>query len=345
MDDHAPRRGAALARGAQRAEHDGARGHIEVRGLIDDDGVVAAEFEQRLAQSRGHGLRDAAADGGRTGEGQQRHAAVGRQPLAVFAAMVEQQLKNRWRKLPFEHPIAQVLHSQRAQRCFRRGFPDAGIAADDRQQRVPGPDGDRKVERGDDADHSERVPLFVHTMQRALGMHRPAVEHARLTHRKIGDVDHFLHFTERLGQDLAVLERDHHRQLLLVRAQFLGNVAHELAACRRGYLRPVSCRLRRAHHGGFVAGGAADGNAREQAAIGGIESFECAGAWGCRLDAEMREQCGRGAVHDRIVRWRPGAPLRTTSPEMSLLPPAARCLPKRLPRMSGRRKDSCVTRP
>jgi len=269
MDDHAPRRGAALARGAQRAEHDGARAISRSAVSSTMMALLPPSSSNDLPIARPRSAR-CRADGGRTGEGQQRHAAVGRQPLAVFAAMVEQQLKNRWRKLPFEHPIAQVLHSQRAQRCFRRGFPDAGIAADDRQQRVPGPDGDRKVERGDDADHSERVPLFVHTMQRALGMHRPAVEHARLTHRK--SAMSIISCTSPSARAGSCRSRARSPSPVAACARaVLGNVAHELAACRRGYLRPVSRRLRRAHHGGFVAGGAADGNAREQAAIAGLK--------------------------------------------------------------------------
>ena len=35
-----------------RAEDDGRHRQIQVRGLIDDDGVVAAEFEQALAEAR-----------------------------------------------------------------------------------------------------------------------------------------------------------------------------------------------------------------------------------------------------------------------------------------------------
>ena len=80
MHQHAPRAGASLAGGAKCAEYDGARGEVEIGGLIDDDGVIAAELEQTATQSRRHGLRDLAADGGRAGERQQPDARIGGQP-------------------------------------------------------------------------------------------------------------------------------------------------------------------------------------------------------------------------------------------------------------------------
>ena len=39
------------------------------------------------------------------------------------------------------------MDGQRGERCFFRRFPDDGIAADQGQRGIPGPDGDREVER------------------------------------------------------------------------------------------------------------------------------------------------------------------------------------------------------
>ena len=47
--------------------------------------------------------------------------------------------------------------SARERRLLRR-LPDHRVAADQGERRVPGPDRDREVEGGDDADHAERVP-------------------------------------------------------------------------------------------------------------------------------------------------------------------------------------------
>ena len=62
MDDEAARGRAALAGGADGAEHDRAHRQIEPRVRGHDDGVVAAELEKRAAEPSRDGLRDAAAD-------------------------------------------------------------------------------------------------------------------------------------------------------------------------------------------------------------------------------------------------------------------------------------------
>jgi len=182
-------------------------------------------------------------------------------------------------------------------------------------------------------------------MLHSLGVHRTAVEHARLPHGELGDVDHLLHFTECFGQDLAVFERDQRRELLLVGSQLIGDLAHQPPARGRGHGAPPP-----PPHG-VVLIGAADGHARDQCAVGGTEGFQrrSGRSVAYRGNVEMRQQRGNVGAHraaqTRSARCRPGAPLKTTSPEMSLLLPAARWRPKRLSSMSGKRKDSCVTRP
>ncbi len=63
------------------------------------------------------------------------------------------------------------------------------------------------------------MPLLVHAVLRALRVHREAVEHARLAHGEVADVDHLLHFAQALGLDLAVLERDQRAEVVLRGAQ------------------------------------------------------------------------------------------------------------------------------
>ena len=117
--------------------------------------------------------------------------------------------------------------ASRPSRCRRRG-----------EHRVPRPDGDREVERRDDADDAERMPLLVHPVRGALGVHRLAVEHPRLADGEVGDVDHLLHFAVAFGLDLAVLERDERAERVLVLAQQVAEAAHHLAAPRRGHVAP-----------------------------------------------------------------------------------------------------------
>ena len=117
--------------------------------------------------------------------------------------------------MPFQHAIADVLHGERAQRGLRRGFPHGDIAADGRQECVPGPDRHRKIKRRNHAHHAERVPLLVHAVLRPFRVHGVAVQHARLPDREIGDVDHLLDLAVALRFDLAVLQGHQTAQQIL----------------------------------------------------------------------------------------------------------------------------------
>ena len=86
---------------------------------------------------------------------------------------------------------------------FGEGFQTADVAADRGEERIPRPHRDREIERADDPDDAERMPLLVHAVLRPLRMHRQAVEHARLADGEVGDVDHLLHFAVAFGLDLA----------------------------------------------------------------------------------------------------------------------------------------------
>ena len=58
MHDHTPRRCAALAGRAYRAEKDRLRRHIDVRARRDDERVVAAEFHDRPTQTAMNSFRN-----------------------------------------------------------------------------------------------------------------------------------------------------------------------------------------------------------------------------------------------------------------------------------------------
>ncbi len=64
MDKNAAGGGASLAGGADASEEDAGDGYGEVGGWGDDDGVVAAEFEEGASESGGDfGANDAAHSG------------------------------------------------------------------------------------------------------------------------------------------------------------------------------------------------------------------------------------------------------------------------------------------
>ncbi len=104
-------------------------------------------------------------------------------------------------------PLEQRLHGECRQRRFLRRLPHDGVAANQRQCRVPRPHGNREVERRDHADDTQRMPVLHQAMLGAFGRNRETEQLTRQTDRVIADVDHLLHFALPFGQDLAGLER------------------------------------------------------------------------------------------------------------------------------------------
>ena len=119
MHENAPRGGAALAGGTHGAEHDRRNGEIQIGLLIDDDRVVAAEFEQALAETLRHARPDLAAHGRGAGEGQEGDARVIGQSNGELMARIDEDLKDRGERMPLEHAVAQPLHGERAQSGLR----------------------------------------------------------------------------------------------------------------------------------------------------------------------------------------------------------------------------------
>ncbi len=104
--------------------------------------------------------------------------------------------------------VGDVLQGYGRQRRQFRRLPDHRIATDGGQGGVPRPDGDGKVEGGDDADGAEWMPLLVHAVPGPFGVHRQAVELARQSGGEFADVDHLLHFADTFGANLAHLQGD-----------------------------------------------------------------------------------------------------------------------------------------
>ena len=76
-------------------------------------------------------------------------------------------------------------------------------------------------------------------------MQRQAVKHARLTDREVGDVDGFLHFAQTLLEDLAHFPGHDLAKRILVLAELLANLAHELTPRRGRQLAPAQIGLMR----------------------------------------------------------------------------------------------------
>ena len=183
---------------------------------------------------------------------------------------------------PLENSIANVLHGECAQRGLGRGFPNGGIAADRGQECVPRPHGYGKIERGDDAHNAQRVPLLVHAMLRAFRVHRIPIQHARLSHREIGDIDHLLHFTIAFSLDLAVFHRHQAAERIFKSSQLLADLTHGLAALWRGNLPPSRGRGDRRSHDMLVVGGRRTAHLCQALTVRRVDRFDqrarCVGA-------------------------------------------------------------------
>ncbi|SHV70215.1 Uncharacterised protein [Mycobacteroides abscessus subsp. abscessus] len=132
--------------------------------------------------------------------------------------------------------LQQRLAGDGGQRSEFRGLPHHGVATHQRDGGVPGPDGDGKIERGDDADDPERVPVLHEPVSGPLGGDGSPVELARETDRELADVDHLLHLAECLGGDLAGLDGHQRAQIGLVLDEQFAQTGHECAPdrCRCG---------------------------------------------------------------------------------------------------------------
>ncbi len=186
------------------------------------------------------------------------------------------------------------------QRRLRRRLPDHGVAAHRGERRVPRPHRDREVEGGDDADHAERVPLLVHAVAGPLRLHGQAVELARQADREVAHVDHLLDLAEALGEDLAHLERDQPAERLLVLAQLVAELAHDLAALRRRHHAPGRERRRGGRDHRLVGFGVGLDHGRDRLAGRGVDRGQLPPTGGADplsvrrtqvggLDAQLRE--------------------------------------------------------
>src|SRR5207245_11449382 len=122
-----------------------------------------------------------------------------------------------------------LLRVDRDQRGEARRFPDDCAPADQRERPAPPRDGERKVERRDDSDHAQRVPLFDQPVVASLGRNLPAEELPGLPDREVTDIDDLLDLAASLAQDLAVLEADEPCQVLFSCAKTIAEPAHDLA--------------------------------------------------------------------------------------------------------------------
>ncbi|MNQ73476.1 hypothetical protein D3C85_882070 [compost metagenome] len=239
MDDQAAQGGATLAGGADGGKEDAAHRQAQVGARREDHGVVAAQFKNAAAEARRHLGTDLATHASAAGGTDQRNARVVhkyRAGLAIADYQLTQARRGGAER--FHGNVEQGLAGQCSERGFLGRLPDHGIATNQRQGRVPGPDRGGEVEGADHADHTQRMPGLAHMVAGALGGDGKAVELARQTNGEVADIDHFLHFTQAFLGDLAGFDGDQFAQLDLVLAQDLTVQPDQLAPARGGYVAP-----------------------------------------------------------------------------------------------------------
>ena len=184
-----------------------------VGGRSDNRGVVAAELEDGAGKAGGELRTDSAAHRGRAGGGDQGNKGRGDEDLSNCSAADQEGREALWKRVAgFYNELCgcafeDCLGGEGSQGRLLRGLPDDGVAADQRERGVPTPHGDREVERGDDADHTERMPGLHHAVVRALRGQGEAGDLARETGREGADVDHLLDFAITFGEELAGFNR------------------------------------------------------------------------------------------------------------------------------------------
>ena len=290
---------------AHGAKKDGAEGEVEVGVFHYHQTVVAAQLEQGAAKPFGHQLGHPATHTHRTGGGNQRQPVILHHRFADFEAIADHQAHDRRGAVRLEHLLGDAGGGDGGERGEFGGFPHHRIAADGRQGGVPRPNGDREVEGRNDADRTERMPLFGHAVLRPLGVHGVAVELARHAHRQVADVDHFLDFAEALGVDLAGFDAHQLAERFLVAAQLVAELADHFATFGRRPFPPGFESLDRGGGHRFVVGRRGLGHAGDQLAGGGIEGVEALASRGAPgavesagvdgFDAQLGEHRGDAA--------------------------------------------------
>ena len=165
--------GAALAGGADGGEDDGAHGEVEVGRRRDDHRRCCRPARAGERPKRaGH---DAGRRRGPCGSSRwpRRAATSGWSTSASPTLGAAQDAPGRGRpgrRTSADGLLEQRLAGQGGERRLLRRLPDHRVAADEGERGVPGPDRDREVEGGDDADGPERVPRSPSSGGRALGL-------------------------------------------------------------------------------------------------------------------------------------------------------------------------------
>ena len=189
LRDHAARRGAALAGGAERRPEDPLDGEVEVGVVEDDDRVLAAELEVDVLEAVGRVLRDLDARLARAGERDHGHVGVRDDRVADLSPPPWTMLTT-----PAGTPASIRSSTKRSPSVgrVRRRLEDDRVPADERGQDLPRRDRDREVPRRDHADDADRLRTLMLNLSGSSDGRRLAEQAPALAAHVVGHVDRFL---------------------------------------------------------------------------------------------------------------------------------------------------------
>ena len=232
-------RGAALAGGADGAEQDRARAPGRGRRRRhDDDGVVAAELEERAAEARAPPTSATRRPIGARAGGARSAARAGRasmrSPTAAPRPMTSAEDARRSRARSSTRVGDAAARRWRSAASPRR-LPDHESPQTAASSAFQAHTATGKLKAVMTPTTPERVPLLVHAVAGPLGVHGQAVELAREADGEVADVDHLLHFALALRRRiLPISSVTSAPSVVLVRAQ---RVAELRARPRRAWAR------------------------------------------------------------------------------------------------------------
>ena len=261
MHDQTTQGCATLTTGANSREHNRTNRHINVCRRGYDHGIVAAKLKNGTTKTLGNTRRNFAAHAGRTSCRNQRHIAAVGHNFTDLAIPNNNLMQVGWRITEFRNRLFQnLLAGQGGNRGFFRRFPNHGIATCQRKGSIPRPWCDREVKGGDQANNTQRMPIFHHFVARTFGRDGQTVKLARQAKGEIADVDHFLNFAKTFLIDLATFKRHQTAKRFFGRAELITQKTDQFAAAWTRNLTPCAkCLFSIADHiGHFGRGGFSD---------------------------------------------------------------------------------------
>lgn len=137
VDQEAASSGAALAGSADSSKEDRAQSQVEISIVHNNNGVVASELEERLAEALGNSLADLAANGSGAGEGKETDTVILDHGLADIGATGDQGAEGAGKAVLDKDLLEDLGHGDRGQVGGWGALPDDGVTADESDGRVP----------------------------------------------------------------------------------------------------------------------------------------------------------------------------------------------------------------